>query len=147
MPLIDADTVSFSKRLASITQLESGQYFLAFDDGTTHNADLIIGADGIRSTVRNAVVDAADPNKDRLVFANRYVYRGVISVEALKAVGVTQDVSSQPLVWLGFGKVGAQKIFFSLQTKVLTDSFYVADGNVSYQRSDHGMSNTLACAY
>ncbi|KJA25142.1 hypothetical protein HYPSUDRAFT_200039 [Hypholoma sublateritium FD-334 SS-4] len=105
VPLIDPDTVSFSKHLTSITQLESGQYCLAFADGTTHNADLVIGADGIRSIVRDAVVDVADPNKDRLVFANRYIYRGMISVEALKAVGVTQDISSQPLAWLGFGKM------------------------------------------
>ncbi len=32
-------------------------------DGTTYNADLVIGADGIRSTVRNAVVDPRGPQQ------------------------------------------------------------------------------------
>ena len=108
MPLVDPDTVFFSKRLASVAPLESGQYCLSFADGTTYNADLVIGADGIRSTVRNAVVDPADPNRERLVFANRHVYRGMISVEALRTAGVTPDVCSHPMAWLGFGKVRAQ---------------------------------------
>ncbi len=116
MPLIDPDAIFFSKRLASVAQLESGEYCLSFADGTTYNADLVIGADGIRSTVRDAVLYPTDSNRERLVFTNRHIYRGMISVETLRAAGVTQDIFSHSMSWLGFGKVRKHQWFFEQQS-------------------------------
>jgi NAD(P)H-nitrite reductase large subunit len=41
--------VQLRKRLVSLEQLPKGGVRLAFEDGTTADADLVIGADGIRS--------------------------------------------------------------------------------------------------
>lgn len=102
MPLIDSNIVSFMKRLTSITSLESDQYRLNFSDGTTYDADVVVGADGIKSTVRNAVVG---PDEGRLAFSNRYIYRDRVSIAELKALGVQGDVYTRLQAWLGFGKV------------------------------------------
>jgi 2-polyprenyl-6-methoxyphenol hydroxylase-like FAD-dependent oxidoreductase len=50
--LIDAlppDVVKLNKRLVALEQLAKGRARLAFEDGTFADADLVIGADGIRS--------------------------------------------------------------------------------------------------
>jgi 2-polyprenyl-6-methoxyphenol hydroxylase-like FAD-dependent oxidoreductase len=51
---IDANKIQLNKRLASLTQTASNVE-LKFDDGTTMQADLVIGADGIKSTVRKSI--------------------------------------------------------------------------------------------
>lgn len=102
MPLVDPNAVCFLKRLTSLTSLNSEQYRLHFSDGTTYDADVVIGADGIKSTVRNAVVG---PDEGLLAFSNRYIYRDRVSIEALKALGVKGDVYSRLQAWVGNGKV------------------------------------------
>jgi len=101
-PLIDPNIVSFLKRLVSITHLPSGQYRLNFSDDTTYDADVVIGADGIKSTVRNSVVGT---DQIRVAFSNRYIYRDRVSIEALKALGAKGNFYTRLQAWLGFGKV------------------------------------------
>lgn len=49
---------------------------LAFANGEVATADLVIGADGIRSTVRNQLFSQKEP-----VFSGEHAYRAVISIE------------------------------------------------------------------
>lgn len=42
----------FSKRLVSFTSANSGEVILNFEDGSTAVCDLLVGADGVRSPVR-----------------------------------------------------------------------------------------------
>lgn len=71
-----------------------------FADDTTYEADLIIGADGIRSTTRNAVV-----SESHLAFSNTYAYRGLIPIDTLKLAGIKTDVQSRLNCWVGLGNV------------------------------------------
>ncbi|MFB7783521.1 FAD-dependent oxidoreductase [Streptomyces vinaceus] len=63
------DTVRWSSKLAHVEPLTVGVHRLHFADGTTTDADLVIGADGAWSTVRRRLSDATP------------VYTGVTFVE------------------------------------------------------------------
>ncbi|MEV5508000.1 FAD-dependent oxidoreductase [Streptomyces orinoci] len=51
-------TVRWDRAVAGVTPLENGTWRLLFDDGSTEEADLVIGADGAWSRIRPAVSDA-----------------------------------------------------------------------------------------
>ncbi|KAH9929144.1 uncharacterized protein B0H18DRAFT_997735 [Fomitopsis serialis] len=48
----DSCHIYFDKRLESYTKLPTGDFRLAFKDGTQATHDLVVGCDGVRSTVR-----------------------------------------------------------------------------------------------
>ncbi|MFF5807987.1 FAD-dependent oxidoreductase [Streptomyces sp. NPDC012746] len=64
------DTVRWGRKLARVEPLTAGVHRLHFADGTTTEADLVIGADGAWSNVRRQLSDATP------------VYTGVTFVEA-----------------------------------------------------------------
>ncbi|KAF5313151.1 hypothetical protein D9619_002826 [Psilocybe cf. subviscida] len=101
IPLLDPSVTAFNKRLKSLTRSPSGRQILHFTDGTTHETDLVIGADGIKSTSRIAVVGEGNNN---LGFSNTYAYRGLVPVDALLAAGVNPDKVQRPLIWTGIAK-------------------------------------------
>jgi salicylate hydroxylase len=77
--LVPAECVHFGKRLE---KLESGGV-LRFEDGEVVFADVVVGCDGIRSRVREAIVPSIKP-----VYSGMYGYRGVIGMEdMIEAVG------------------------------------------------------------
>ncbi|GAK63913.1 salicylate hydroxylase [Moesziomyces antarcticus] len=83
---------SFGKRLKDIQQPESaeGKVRITFEDGSTHDADLVIGCDGIHSRVRGALDRAtAGPSavagSDSLVWSGSWAYRGLIPRERFVA--------------------------------------------------------------
>lgn len=102
MPLLDPSITHFNKRCVSVEQSENGPQLLRFSDGTTHEADLIIGADGIKSTTRSAIIGKDD---SRLGFSGTYAYRGLIPIDLLEAEGIKTDIRSRPYCWVGVGKV------------------------------------------
>jgi salicylate hydroxylase len=63
---------------AKVTEVrqEDGRAFVALDDGTEAEGDLVVAADGIRSPVRRHLFGAEDP-----VFSGTVVYRGVVPRE------------------------------------------------------------------
>lgn len=85
---------SFGKRLKTLEQPSGaqGKVTMTFEDGSTHQADLVIGCDGIHSRVRGALdPTTAGPSavagSDSLVWSGTWAYRGLIPrqrfVEAL----------------------------------------------------------------
>ena len=100
MPLLDAGVAKFNKRCVSVERACSGRQVLHFADNTTYEADLVIGADGIRSIVRNAVV-----SHGCLAFSDTYAYRGLIPIDTLKSAGLKTDVQLRPHGWVGLGSV------------------------------------------
>lgn len=100
--MLDPSVTAFNKRLKSVSQSPSGRQVLHFTDGTTHETDLVIGADGIRSTSRIAVVGEGNNN---LGFSNTHAYRGLVPVDTLLAAGVNPDKIYRPLIWAGVAKV------------------------------------------
>jgi salicylate hydroxylase len=66
-----------------------------FDNGTVADADLIIGADGIHSSVRELIIGAESPR-----FSGHIAYRGLVPAERLVHLGLEVNASS----WWGPGQ-------------------------------------------
>lgn len=91
-----------SKRCVSVSaNTESSIYTIGFADGTSHEADLIIGADGIKSTVRESVIKS-----DHLypVYTGTTAYRSLIKRESLNKAGFKTHLE-RPICFLGAHKV------------------------------------------
>ncbi|KAL6831524.1 FAD/NAD(P)-binding domain-containing protein [Trichoderma sp. SZMC 28015] len=85
--LFPKQLVRFGKRLQNITEDGNGRLVMHFDDGTVAETDAIIGCDGIKSRVRQAIVGPDHPSA-RPVYTHKYAYRGLIPMEdACAAVG------------------------------------------------------------
>lgn len=98
LSLVDRDRLGLGQRLISATRTGDGDgpedaVRLAFADGTESTADVVVGADGIHSTVRETFL------RDEPVFSGLGIYRGLVPVDALPAG------AEKPLVrlWLGPG--------------------------------------------
>ncbi|PWY88105.1 FAD/NAD(P)-binding domain-containing protein [Aspergillus sclerotioniger CBS 115572] len=83
--LLPTGYVSFGKRLTSIDDVEDG-VTVHFADGTSVTADAVIGCDGIKSRVRQILLDGEE--EANAVFTGKYAYRGLIPMdEAVGALG------------------------------------------------------------
>ncbi|MBO0782288.1 MAG: FAD-dependent monooxygenase [Ktedonobacteraceae bacterium] len=92
---IPSHALHLNKRCMRIEQ-ENRRVTLTFADGSTENVDLVIGADGIHSVVRQSV------SQDQARFSRTCAYRGLIPRERLP----NWDFQRTPriIVWLGPGK-------------------------------------------
>jgi salicylate hydroxylase len=86
--------VHTGRRLVSIDRIGPGAQ-AAFADGTRVHADLIVGADGIRSAVRSALFGADAPAFGRCV-----AYRGLIPAERVRRL----DLETTAQLWMGPGR-------------------------------------------
>jgi salicylate hydroxylase len=75
----DPQAVVLNARLESVEQDADG-VTAHMADGTTHRADLLIGADGVHSRVRSSLYGA-----DKAVFSGTVAWRGVIPAQKLPA--------------------------------------------------------------
>lgn len=107
IPHMPKQNVHFSKRLEAIEE-QDDQVILHFNDGSQHECDYLIGADGIRSVARQYVLAShhlppVDPR-----FSGTWAYRGIIShasfKEALQQVNGDTDLADIPQMLLGKNK-------------------------------------------
>lgn len=91
--LVPAQHLRLGRRLAAVSEDADGVQ-LRFDDGSTATADVLIGADGIRSVVREQLAG------DQPRFSGQTVYRGLVPG------GLLPDLVANPTVtiWLGPGQ-------------------------------------------
>ena len=90
---IPLDTVKFNKRLTEIEQ-RPDNVVLTFADGEVVEASCLVGADGIKSVVREHVLQPSHPDQAAPVYADSYCYRGVIPMtEAKEILGDLTDVA------------------------------------------------------
>jgi len=124
LPLMDPKAAHFNKRCVSISTLPSGINRIHFSDGTTHDADLVIGADGIKSTSRSAVV-----GEDKVLqFTNTVAYRGLVPMETLLRDGVKTDLSSRVHGFVGIDK---HLIVFPIKSgKIINVVAFATDNSV-----------------
>ena len=84
--LVEPGRAHFGKRLDRIYKPEDAEssMILHFKDGTTTNADMVIGADGVHSVVRKDVLSSDHPAATA-VYSGTVVYRAIIPIEHAKA--------------------------------------------------------------
>ncbi|KAG5342256.1 hypothetical protein C0989_004100 [Termitomyces sp. Mn162] len=82
------------QRCISVSALSSGSHVIHFADGSTYEADLVIGADGIKSVIRDFVTGRPTP----LAYSNSVAYRSVVPSEAFKDLKTDM---MRPLCWIG----------------------------------------------
>src|SRR6202035_5434945 len=70
-------TIAFDHRLVDLRET-GDSIVLIFENGTTAEADIVIGADGIRSKVREFLLGAEPPE-----FAGAAAYRAIFPAERL----------------------------------------------------------------
>ncbi|KAI9737954.1 MAG: hypothetical protein M1834_009324 [Cirrosporium novae-zelandiae] len=77
---VPSSAIHTGKKLINMRSLESsgGGYELQFADGTTANADLVVGCDGIKSKVRQYMGITDHPD-----YSGQCVYRGFVQYEHL----------------------------------------------------------------
>lgn len=90
---IPEDVVHLGHRAKTFSQDESGAH-VTFENGLSVNADIVIAADGIHSTLRPHVWQQSEP-----VFSGTCVYRGLVPRDLLKDWPVDEWH-----MWLGKGK-------------------------------------------
>ncbi|KAI9067863.1 FAD/NAD-P-binding domain-containing protein [Trametes sanguinea] len=97
---VDPAISHFHKRCISVTESPTNpkRVVLHFLDGTTYEADVVLGSDGIKSSVRKYVLGGAD---DRLSFSNTVAYRALIPYDKLKAAGFKTDLTDAPTCFMG----------------------------------------------
>ena len=97
------DAVRLGARCAGFAQ-EEGGVTVSFEDGRTHRADLLVGADGINSVIRRRLFPEV-----KVRYAGYASWRGVVRAEDLAAVGTTSESlgrgSRFGIVPLGGGRV------------------------------------------
>ena len=102
-PHVDPLRTHFNKRCVSLGIPHSGgPVTIGFSDGTEVTADVVLGADGVRSAVRSYVVDGPKARKTenghldiaRAVFTGFLAYRGLVSVAELKEKGMQLDLTT-----------------------------------------------------
>lgn len=85
--LIPKDIAHFSKRLLSLEEKSDGVY-LSFEDGTTAFADVVVGCDGIKSSVKPFVLSAEEVERTKATYSGQYAHRAVLDMDTVvKEVG------------------------------------------------------------
>jgi salicylate hydroxylase len=95
--LVDAlppERLHLNHRLAGFSDRD-GHVDLQFENGTTIKADMLVGADGIHSSVRKLLFGEEQPR-----FTGCVAYRGLVPAEQLNHL----DLPSESQIWLGPGR-------------------------------------------
>ena len=97
--LLPEGVASFRKTLESIEEMPEGVK-LRFSDGVVVEADAVVGADGIRSHVRQSILGSDAAYAPR--FAQEYAYRGLAPMDVAK--GFLGEKAADAHLWMGYGK-------------------------------------------
>ncbi len=110
--LVDPRHTHFNKRCTSISEHPTslGKLVVHFQDGTSHEADVVLGADGVKSAVRDFVVGAGGAavggaKEKHVAFSNTAAYRGIIPSALLRAAGFKTQLTDRPACFIGPDKV------------------------------------------
>lgn len=96
--------ICFSKRACSVNENEK-KVTVNFTDGTNYQCDLLLGADGIKSNLRNYVLHNLSEPLTMPRFSGTCAYRGLVDSEQLynsyRAAGVDKHLIKVPQMYLG----------------------------------------------
>ncbi len=77
---LQPDALVLDKELTAVSDDAAGTYVLGFADGSQAGADLLVGADGLKSTVRREVFSEPEPE-----FSGFVAWRGLVTRDELGA--------------------------------------------------------------
>ncbi|KAI0128319.1 salicylate 1-monooxygenase sala [Xylariales sp. AK1849] len=98
--LIPKEICHFRKHLDDIVEDEkSGKLKMTFHDGTSAEADAVIGCDGIKSRTRALVVGETHPSA-KAKYTHMYGYRGVIPMDKAAEV-LGEERAANGGLWMG----------------------------------------------
>ncbi|CZS96735.1 related to salicylate 1-monooxygenase [Rhynchosporium graminicola] len=90
---IPIENVKFNKQLTDIEEHQDG-VTLRFVDGSSADAGVLAGCDGIKSMVREYVLGGLHPSQVAPVYAGAYCYRSVVPIsEAYEIFGDLTDIA------------------------------------------------------
>ncbi|ROV95568.1 hypothetical protein VSDG_05263 [Cytospora chrysosperma] len=101
--LLPESCIEFNKELTEVVEGAGGggKTVLKFADGTTAQADVVLGCDGLRSRVRQHILGVDNPASTPS-YSHKFAFRGLIPMnQARKALG--EDKSSTRYMHLGPG--------------------------------------------
>lgn len=99
--LVPKELCHFNKRLNTITESDAGRSVMHFEDGSTAEADAVVGCDGIKSHVRRILHGDQHPCAQPQ-YTYKYAYRGVVPMkQAVDAIG--EERASNACMHLGPG--------------------------------------------
>ncbi|KAH8432773.1 uncharacterized protein LDX57_010401 [Aspergillus melleus] len=78
---VDQSRLRLSSRLTKVTELPSRRLSLSFEDGYSDEVDLVVGADGVRSVVRQH----AFPDH-RISYTGTTAYRGLVNAQEILSI-------------------------------------------------------------
>ena len=90
---VPASCVRLSAKCTGVRSA-GGRAFALFEDGSEVESDLVVGADGIHSAVRDSLLGKSSPR-----FTGNVCWRGIVPAAALPAGAVSPDMT----VWFGPG--------------------------------------------
>ncbi|CAK7203723.1 hypothetical protein SEUCBS139899_006469 [Sporothrix eucalyptigena] len=103
VPLLPEGSARFGKRLKTIEGNNDDSdraLTLVFEDGTTAQADAVLGCDGIKSRTRAVLVGDDHPERAKPAYSHKFVYRGLIPMaDAVAALG--EERSANAMLWMG----------------------------------------------
>ncbi|KAI1500610.1 hypothetical protein F5X99DRAFT_230540 [Biscogniauxia marginata] len=97
--LIPQEKVRFGKDTASIFQQDTGKVLMTFKDGSSAEADIVIGCDGIHSRVRQLILGEANP-ASYPSYTNKYCFRALVPMERARAV-LSEERTTQRFMYNG----------------------------------------------
>lgn len=116
--LLPPGKVTFNRKIVRIEKNPAGssRYKIIFDKGDPYYADVIIGADGARSQVREILKkNTNSQNKGIETFTGTWAYRFTIPrylfEEAVKGQGLNPRLSSTPTIFIGRDAVSREPCF------------------------------------
>ncbi|KAI0639963.1 FAD/NAD-P-binding domain-containing protein [Trametes polyzona] len=102
--VVDPRITHFNKRCTFVSApspTNPARVIVHFADGSAHEADVVLGADGIRSTVRDFVLGGVGKG---VAFSNTVAYRALIPRVVLEAAGFKTDGKGTPACFMGPSK-------------------------------------------
>jgi salicylate hydroxylase len=90
---LDPKRIALGKKIISVEQ-KGNRVLVHLDDGSTEEGDVLIGADGIHSIVRNQIFQADAPQSSGCI-----AWRGLVDAKAVEHLGISPSAH----VWMGPG--------------------------------------------
>ncbi|KAH6888162.1 hypothetical protein B0T10DRAFT_538865 [Thelonectria olida] len=92
---VDQSRIQLNKKLITLEKLPSGKVEIRFEDGSTDQVDLIVGADGIRSFVRSFAFPS-----HKIKYNGQSAYRTIINKQTAQAI---EGIPNASTFWQNLG--------------------------------------------